>query len=323
MKFRTEIEIPRFAPKAQIGYSNRIVAIGSCFAEQMTAQMRRLKFACTTNPTGVVFNPASAAAALRSFAAAKPVQREELCKTDGIWHHFDFHGAFSAETCDEALARMNAARQAGVEALRTADRLIVTFGTAWVFEHSGLIVANCHRHPATDFTRRRLSVAEIVAEYSELFAGPLAGREVILTVSPVRHLGDGLEGNAVSKATLRLAAAELAASHSNVHYFPAYEILTDDLRDYRFYADDLVHPAPQAVEYVWEKFVDAALSERAQELLNAVGRIVSAAAHRPRNCSGEAHREFCRRQIAQIEALSPIDFSVEAAYFRRCLEINL
>lgn len=320
MKFRTEIEIPRFAPKAQIGYSNRIVAIGSCFAEQMTAQMRRLKFACTTNPTGVVFNPASAAAALRSFAAAKPVQREELCKTDGIWHHFDFHGAFSAETCDEALARMNAARQAGVEALRTADRLIVTFGTAWVFEHSGLIVANCHRHPATDFTRRRLSVAEIVAEYSELFAGPLAGREVILTVSPVRHLGDGLEGNAVSKATLRLAAAELAASHSNVHYFPAYEILTDDLRDYRFYADDLVHPAPQAVEYIWEKFSHTALTDEAQRIVPIATQIVAAAAHRPRHTQTEEFRTFCHSLLRQINSLPQINFSEERACFEKYLE---
>lgn len=320
MKFRTEIEIPRFAPEAQIGYKNRIVAIGSCFAEQMTAQMRRLKFACTTNSTGVVFNPASAAAALRSFVAAKPVQREELCETDGIWHHFDFHGAFSAETSDEALARMNAARQAGAEALRTADRVIVTFGTAWVFEHNEQIVANCHRHPATEFTRRRLSVAEIVTEYSELFAGQLADREVILTVSPVRHLGDGLEGNAVSKATLRLAAAELADSHSNVYYFPAYEILVDDLRDYRFYADDLVHPAPQAVEYIWEKFAQAALTDEAQRIVPIANQIVAAAAHRPQHIQTEAFRTFCRRMLKQIDTLPQINFSEERAYFEKYLE---
>ena len=146
---------------------------------------------------------------------------------------------------------MNAARKAGAEALRRADRVLLTLGTAWVYEHNGQVVANCHRQPATEFVRRRLGVAEITGAFSALLAGPLAGKEVILTVSPVRHLGDGLEGNAVSKATLRLAAEELAAAHAAVHYFPAYEVLNDDLRDYRFYADDLVHPSAQAIQYVW------------------------------------------------------------------------
>ena len=148
---------------------------------------------------------------------------------------------------------MNAARKAGAEALRRADRVLLTLGTAWVYEHNGQVVANCHRQPATEFVRRRLGVAEITGAFSALLAGPLAGKEVILTVSPVRHLGDGLEGNAVSKATLRLAAEELAAAHAAVHYFPAYEVLNDDLRDYRFYADDLVHPSAQAIQYVWGK----------------------------------------------------------------------
>lgn len=143
-------------------------------------------------------------------------------------------------------------------------------------------MANCHRQPATEFVRRRLGVAEITGAFSALLAGPLAGKEVILTVSPVRHLGDGLEGNAVSKAALRLAAEELAAAHAAVHYFPAYEVLNDDLRDYRFYADDLVHPSAQAIQYVWEKFIPAVLSDEARRLLPDVRHIVVAAAHRPR-----------------------------------------
>ena len=217
---------------------------------------------------------------------------------------------------------MNAARQAGAEALRTADRMILTFGTAWVYEHGGEIVANCHRRPAAEFSRRRLSVEEIAETFAELLEGPLAGKQIILTVSPVRHVGDTLPGNAVSKAVLRLAAEELKQRFGCVEYFPAYEIVTDDLRDYRFYADDLVHPAPQAVAYIWEKFAGTVLTDRARKLLPEVEAVVAAAAHRPRNPQGEAHRAFCRRQLERIAALPEVDFQSEAAGFRRCIEIN-
>ena len=184
------------------------------------------------------------------------------------------------------------------------------------------MLAHCPRQPATQFVRRRLGVAEITGAFSALLAGPLAGKEVILTVSPVRHLGDGLEGNAVSKAALRLAAEELAAAHAAVHYFPAYEVLNDDLRDYRFYADDLVHPSAQAIQYVWEKFIPAVLSDEARRLLPDVRHIVVAAAHRPRTPRSEAYREFCRRRIGEIAALPQVDFQAEEEYFRRCIEIN-
>ena len=217
---------------------------------------------------------------------------------------------------------MNAARQAGADALRTADRIVFTFGTAWVYERQGEAVANCHRRPAAEFSKRRLSVEEIVETFAELIEGPLAGKQIILTVSPVRHTGDTLAGNAVSKATLRLAAEQLTERFKCSAYFPAFEILTDDLRDYRFYADDLVHPAPQAVAYVWEKFAPAVLTDEALRLLPEAEAIVAAAAHRPRNPQGEAHRAFCRRQLERIAALPEMDFQSETAYFRRCLEIN-
>ena len=200
--------------------------------------------------------------------------------------------------------------------------MILTFGTAWVYERQGEAVANCHRRPAAEFSKRRLSVEEIVETFAELIEGPLAGKQIILTVSPVRHTVDTLAGNAVSKATLRLAAEQLTERFKCSAYFPAFEILTDDLRDYRFYADDLVHPSPQAVEYVWEKFSAAVLSEQARRLLPDVRHIVVAAAHRPRNPQGATYREFCRRRLEEIAALPQIDFRTEAEYFRRCIEIN-
>ena len=320
MKFRTEIEIAPLGTK--IGYENRILALGSCFAEHIAGRLAQAKFRVTANPSGILFNPLSIAAALRSYAGEKPVRHSELGFDGELWFHYGFHGSFSAPEADQALAAMNAARKSGAEALRAADRIVLTFGTAWVYEHDGAVVANCHRRPAAEFTRRRLGVDEIVTAFADLMAGPLGGREVILTVSPVRHLGDSLAGNAVSKATLRLAAEQLTERFKCTAYFPAYEILTDDLRDYRFYADDLVHPAPQAVDYVWEKFAPAVLTDEALRLLPEAEAIVAAAAHRPRNPQGEAHRAFCRRCLERIAALPEMDFQSETSHFRRCLEIN-
>ena len=320
MKFRTEIEIAPLARR--IGYRDRLLSLGSCFAERIAGRMAAAKFRIITNPTGVLFNPFSVAGTLEQLLDPAPVRREELHHDGALWFHYDFHGSFSGPEADRVLAGMQAARRAGAEALATADWLLLTFGTARVYEHEGRVVANCHRQPAADFVRRQLTAAEVVERCAALFEGPLAAKQIVLTVSPVRHLGDGLSGNALSKAVLRVAAAELEARCPNVHYFPSFEILTDDLRDYRFYGDDLVHPSEQAVDYIWEKFAAAALDDEAQRLLPEVEAIRAAALHRPRYPHGAAHADFCRRMLARIEALPGIDFSDEAAVFRSSIEIN-
>ena len=188
MKFRTEIEITSLGVK--ISYENRVLALGSCFAAHIARKLAGAKFRVAENPSGILFNPLSIAAAIRSYADPAPVTRGELGFDGEVWHHFGFHGDFSAPTADEALQKMNAARQTGADALRTADRIVLTFGTAWVYERQGEAVANCHRRPAAEFSRRRLSVEEIVETFAELIEGPLAGKQIILTVSPVRHTGD-------------------------------------------------------------------------------------------------------------------------------------
>lgn len=321
MKFRTEIEIAPFA--ARIGYRHRLLALGSCFSETIARRLADAKFRIAANPLGILFNPHSIASAVQALAERRPVGRDELHSDGEVWFHDDFHGAFSEADPEEALRRMNAARTAGAEALEGADWLLVTFGTAWVYERNGRVVANCHRRPAAEFVRRRLRVEEIVELYAALLAGPLAGKQLVLTVSPVRHVGDGLAGNALSKAILRVAAAELAERFpQQVHYFPSFEIVTDDLRDYRFYGDDLVHPSAQAVGYIWEKFVAALLDEEAQRLLPEVEAIVAAARHRPRHPGGKAYRDFCQKCLQRIAALPAVDFSEESARFRQCIEIN-
>jgi len=320
MKFRTEIECASLG--TDISYGDTVLLFGSCFADEMRARMQRAKLRAAGNFTGPLFNPASLAAALRRASDPAPATSGELHRdADGWWFHYDAGTLLSDPDPAVALRRCNEALGALRSLLPEARCLVVTFGTAWVYRlrENGRIVANCHKQPGALFRRERLGAEAIVAEWSDLLAGPLAGKEVIFTVSPVRHIGDGPDGNSLSKATLRVAVAELTERFGSAHYFPAYEILMDDLRDYRFYADDLVHPSPQAVEYIWERFAAAALSAPARALLPEVERLAAAARHRPRRPDSEASRELRRRTIArmtELERSAGIDFSQEIAQFR-------
>ncbi len=210
--------------------------------------------------------------------------------------------------------------EAGPDGLAAAEWVLITFGTAWVFEENGRVVANCGRRPAHLFTRRRLSVDEIVERFDGLMRGPLAGKQVIFTVSPVRHLKDGFEENSLSKAVLRVAVAEIVARHPDAaQYFPACETLTDDLRDYRFYGPDLAHPSAEAVEYIAGKFAAAALTPGAMELLPQIERIVRATEHRPFDPHTAEHAAFRTRMLEQARDLAArhpeVDMSAEIGFF--------
>ena len=317
MKFRTEIEV---APLVEgLEYGAKIFALGSCFAENISERLRRAKFSIESNPFGVLFNPFSIANAIERLDDARTFA---VCDVKGVgecFYSFDAHSSLDGKTQTEAFGNLNRAVAQGSKALHDAEWVILTFGTAWVYEHEGRVVANCHKQPASQFERRRLSVEEIVERYSRLLAGVLRDKRVILTVSPVRHIGDGLQENSVSKATLRLAVEELVTKFENVCYFPSYEILIDDLRDYRYYADDLAHPSKMAVEYVWECFCEAVLADDAKAKLPLVEQIVAAAEHRPFNPESEAHKAFCRKMLAKAESMPEVDFSLEKSVFERYL----
>lgn len=319
MKFRTEIDVG--PSTVRIGYANRILCLGSCFADEMGARLSEAKFRSATNPTGVLFNPESVADALLRAASGLLPRREELSRSaDGVWFHYGFHGAFSDPDPDAALLRMNQGMQRLARSFAEADRLLVTFGTAWTYQvrATGRTAANCHRQPRETFLRHRLSVASIVDRWSELLDSVLARKEVIFTVSPVRHAGDGAVENSLSKALLRVAVAELVEKHPNATYFPAFELLTDDLRDYRFYADDMMHPSARAVDYIWEKFAAAHLDQQARSLLPRVAELVAAARHRPHHPSNEAYRAFARRMTERARLLeheTGADFTCEKAAF--------
>ncbi len=226
-----------------IGYADKVLMLGSCFADNIAAKMGEYYFQVTANPFGTLYNPLSIANAL---SLQEP---PELVEYGGLWHSMYHHGDYSAADKEAAVARCGESIRVLQTAFREATVVIVTFGTAWVYEQDGKVVANCHKMPANLFTRRRLTIDEIVSAWQPILSAH-PDKHFVFTVSPIRHIKDGLHENQLSKATLLLAVEQLAAP-----YFPSYEILLDELRDYRFYADDMVHLSSLAINYIWEHFV--------------------------------------------------------------------
>lgn len=326
MQFQTIIDIKPF--DRRIDHTQPILSLGSCFANNIAQRLQRAKFQITASPTGVLFNPESIAAAIERFADVANnelclPQMEELQNEGDIWFNYDFHSSFSRSNADEALTVMRNAIKRGAEALAKAEVVIITFGTAFAYRlcESGQIVANCHKQPQAKFSREMLTTATIVERYRSLLQGSLSGKQVIFTLSPVRHLGDGLEQNSLSKATLRVALAEIVAQADNAYYFPSFEIMMDELRDYRFYGDDMAHPTTMAVDYIWERFGHTAFSDNTLKLITNIERIVAATEHRPFNAKSDAHRHFCKNMLHRIEELNAtgICFDKEKEYFRSYL----
>ncbi len=308
MKLLTPVERPALRPS--IGYAHRLMLMGSCFAAHIGARLQEARFRCDANPYGVLYNPLSISAALREMLAGKVYAAADLYPHQGLWHSPMHHGDFSAATPDEALQRINSRLRPASAALPALDFLLLTWGTAWVYEdrETGHVAGNCHKRPETCFLRRRLAVDEIVEDAASLFDAlwqQNASLQVVLTVSPIRHVRDGLHDNQLSKATLLLAADRLCAAFpGRVFYFPAYELLQDELRDYRFYADDLVHPSPLAVRYVWERFAQWCLSPEAVRLMAEVEDIRKALAHRPIHPESEEYKRFLGQIVLKMERLN-------------------
>lgn len=234
----------------KIGYEDKILLVGSCFADSIGQMMEQRELNVTCNPFGTLYNPLSIAQALEL------TELPQLVEYEGLWHSMAHHGNFSRPTREETGQTVLQSIETMQRALEQATVVIVTFGTAWVYEtENGHIVANCHKMPDNWFKRRRLTVDEIVKTWM-LITSSYPNKRWLFTVSPIRHIRDGLHENQLSKATLLQAVDELVSHQPSVSYFPSYEIMLDELRDYRFYADDLVHPSSMAVEYIWERFID-------------------------------------------------------------------
>lgn len=300
MKFRTEITITPSLNK--IDQHQRVFSLGSCFAHEMALRLCRYGVETLCNPLGELYNPRSIEAAVGRFLAGERLSEGDLHRRGDLWFSYHTHGLFDTTDREALLDLTGRAVEEGHRALRAADVVIVTLGSAWVYEREGEVVANCHKMPAQEFTRRRLSVEEVVGSL-ERIVEMLSPRRVVFTISPIRHLGDGLEGNSLSKAVLRVAVDEVTQRYPMAIYFPAYEILMDDLRDYRFYAEDMTHPSEVAVEYVWECFVRCFMDEKTKSVGEAFARLEEAAAHRPLHPESAEYERFCQTMLTRAEAL--------------------
>ncbi|MCB8963580.1 MAG: GSCFA domain-containing protein [Bacteroidales bacterium] len=319
MKLRTEVEAPKYP--FSIGFNTSTLFVGSCFTENVGAIMRENKMPVLVNPFGVVYNPFSIDKSLQSLVENRKYSETDLQFRNGLWFSYDHHTRFSSVSREECLLRINNAVGEGHRFMLGLSNLVVTFGTARVYrlKSSGQVVVNCHKVPAKEFDHQLMSVDEIVAIWSNRIAELLAmnsALRIIFTVSPIRHWKDGAEGNQVSKSTLIVAVHTLVRMFpDNAFYFPSYEIMMDDLRDYRFYDTDMLHPSPMAIEYIWAKFAKSFIDKESEGLIAQIRKIVQAAGHRPFNPATVEHQRFIAQtltQIAQImENHSGINFDDE------------
>jgi hypothetical protein len=321
MEFRTPISINA---GFRLGYADRILMLGSCFTENIGQKLADAKMNVVINPTGILFNPISISEAISTAMENRPIGEKDIFEHNGLWSSLMFHGRFSSADKQEALQLMNNGVSLANKQLTTATKLILTFGTAFVYRNKadGRVVANCHKLPAATFERQMLAVQDITSNYSNLFERLFAANpelQIVLTVSPVRHLADGAHQNQLSKSTLLLAADWLVQHFSNVHYFPSYEIMMDDLRDYRFYAADMVHPSDLAIDYIWQAVRENCISQADNALMDNIAKIIAATRHRPLNPNSDEFRLFAAKQLADVRQMASqhpeIDFSNEITHW--------
>lgn len=322
MELKTAVPLP--VSDAGITYTTPVMFLGSCFANEIGYRMASGKLKVMTNPHGTLFNPFSVAGALDRFISAHIYTPEDIYLHQNRYMSLGHHTAFSSYDREVLTERLNGVSRAASSFIREASFLFVTFGTSYVYtlRESGAIVANCHKLPSGLFDRRQASWQEIADRWRATLvrlAEINPSLKIWLTVSPVRHLSDGAHANQLSKAHLMLAVEELLSHPSVTGYFPAYEIFMDELRDYRFYGTDMVHPSETAIDYIWEKFTSVFIDSPTLRLWSEAARITRAMAHR---ISGEK-RETSSFAAAMLERISDlrsrapeINLETEENYFR-------
>lgn len=306
MNFSTPVVIS--AANKLINHHDSLLILGSCFAENLGEKLTSHKFNAVVNPFGIIYNPIALANGLQHILDEKLFQQSDLIYFNDKWLSLQHHGSFSDRDKAVCLNNINHSIKSAHTQLKQANYLFITFGSAWAYEHKehGL-VANCHKIPAKQFTKRLLKVEEIVAAYIMLIHTIKSIHptiDIVFTVSPVRHAKDGLWENNLSKSVLHLSIKELTDNFDNCTYFPAYEIVLDELRDYRFFKDDLVHPTALAVKYVWEKFSSSYFSEATIVLMEKIQKIKQAATHKPFDFNSEKHQQFIKNQMDTIKELN-------------------
>ncbi len=304
MDFRTKITIPTF--DFTIDHSDKIMMMGSCFAENMAALLLDSGFQIDTNPFGTVYNPQSLASGIREVLSHKKYAISDLFLHQGLYHSFAHHSRFSSVSAETSLENINHKLDTSAIFLKTATFFIITYGTSYVYnlKSNGETVTNCHKLPDNHFIRKRLSIEDIVNDWSLLIKELKSYNpdlKILFTVSPIRHWKDGAHENQLSKSTLLLAIDELIRQNNSCHYFPSYEILMDELRDYRFYAEDMLHPSSVAIEYIREQFSETFFTSQTKSKVKEWKSIQKALSHKPFNPDSEEYIEFLRKTQEKLE----------------------
>lgn len=309
MQFTTKISIPK--SDHQIDYNSKILSLGSCFAVNIGDKFDYFKFQNTTNPFGILFHPLAIKKLIDFAVSQKNFTPEDLFFHNERWHCFDAHSDLSNPNKDELLQNLNEILKSTYQQIAESTHIIITYGTSWVYRNieTNKIVANCHKVPQKQFVKELLSAETIkksIKTTLDLIQKINPNVTIILTISPVRHLKDGFVENQLSKAYLISALHQvLQTEHCklNTEYFPSYEIMMDELRDYRFYAEDMIHPSQIAIDYIWERFSETNISIETHPIMVEVSTIQKGLAHRPFNINSESHQQFLSKLQDKIVKL--------------------
>lgn len=323
MEFLAKINIKPLDPP--ISYTDNIMLVGSCFTEHIGNYLAQVKFNTLQNPNGILFDPVSVCSSLISYIQNKQYKAEELFQLNESWHSWQHHSRFSDLNADDCLSGINASQQKAHNFLKNADWLIITLGSSFSYRltETGEPVANCHKAPAQTFNKHLCSIEEIVTNFDstihQLFQFN-SKLKIIFTISPVRHLRDGVVDNNRSKARLIESVHHLVNKFNKLYYFPAYELVIDVLRDYRFYDIDLAHPNYAATQFVLEKFSEACFTEDTTSLADEIKKLVLSKNHKPFNSQSNQHKQFLKshyEKALQLQQQFPfLDFSEELSYFK-------
>jgi hypothetical protein len=311
--FRTDFALPS---DPFLEHERPILTLGSCFAEHIGQKLLDFKWKGLNAPFGTLFHPLSLSKLLRLAVGEADLDAELFVEHDGALFHHDLHSRFYARDTATLQRQWREVASHVRTVLQTSPCVLLTIGTAWVYERKtgGQIVANCHKAPLHRFEKRLLRHKEIIESFNDILSALPDSSPLIISLSPVRHSRDTMVGNALSKSLLLVAIHEFVASHADrVRYFPAYEIMLDDLRDYRFYQADMIHPSTEAIEYIWEKFTSTYASEAARDFISRWKTILSALQHRPVRCEAPSYQKHLQSMIRTLEAFTNIDCSQEKA----------
>lgn len=317
--FRTEVDVQSAGTNLTI--HDRVLTIGSCFAEVIGSKLQQNKVDALINPFGTIFNPLSVCLLLKAASGTPYNFEQHLVQQNGIWYAYDLHSSLSSPDKEQLLEQIQIRINRTHEYLQQASLIIITLGTSVAYRlvESGNVVANCHKLPAKHFTRELLQQEEIQQAFQEMYESIVAlnpSVKILLTVSPVRHIKETMLINSVSKSLLRVVCHELQQEHESILYFPAFELMMDDLRDYRYYKDDLIHPTSMAEDYIWQKFVGAYYNAEFQAFLGDWAKIQRALQHKPFHPESKSHQKFLENTVAQLEHIAQkykVDVREEAA----------